>query len=168
MNNMDCKTCRSRFPDSLFEPDLPLDPALSAHLDACVPCKAELDEMRATFLLLDEWAAPEPSPYFDSRVRAHLREVVAAQPESLWERLLGTLRFSTGLGLRSALAGAFLLILVLGGGTVATLMETHHATPAASPTVNDLKIYDNNAQALQQMDLLDEPGSDASTAAPQS
>jgi hypothetical protein len=58
--------------------------------------------------------------------------------------------------------------LVLSGGTVATLFTHHGAAPAASPTLNDLRIYDNNAQAVQQMDLLDESGSDTSNVQPRS
>lgn len=168
MTIMDCKTCRSLLPDLLLEPERPMNPVAAAHLAGCEGCRMEFEEVRATFALLDEWTAPEPSPYFDARVRAHLREAQTATPEGLWERLVATFRFSTGRGLRSAVAGAFVLALLLSGGTVATLY-THHGTPAASsPTVNDLRIYDNNAQALQQMDLLDEPGSDAGSAQPQS
>ena len=32
------------------------------------------EEFRQTMTLLDEWKAPEPSPYFDLRLHAHLRE----------------------------------------------------------------------------------------------
>ena len=167
MNTIDCKTCRSHLPDLLLEPDLVSGPAEAAHLAACADCRAELEELQSTFALLDAWEAPEPSPYFDARVRAHLREAEQAAPEGLWERLVATLRFSTGRALRPAVAGFFLFLLLLGGGTVATLWENHPAAPAvSSPAVNDLKIYDNNAQALQQMDLLDEP--DAGAAQPQS
>ncbi len=166
-NDMDCKTCLSALPDLLLEPESSLVPGLAAHLAACADCRAELTELRSTLALLDDWTAPEPTPYFDARVRAHLRDAEHAAPEGLWERLVATLRFSTGRGLRPALAGAFLFILLLGGGTVATLWQTHNPPPA-SPTVNDLRIFDNNAQAIQQMELLDEPGSDAGSAPPQS
>lgn len=170
MNTIDCKTCRAEFPDLLSDASRGLEPATEGHFRGCAECRAEFAELRATYALLDEWTAPEPSPYFDARVRAHLREAQQAAPEGLWERLMATLRFSTGRGLRPALAGVFLFVLLLGGGTVATFWP-HQATefPAnASPTVNDLRIFDNNAQALQQMDLLDESGSDSSNAAPQS
>jgi len=53
-----------------------------------------------------------------------------------------------------------------GGGTLAGIYQS--STPIAvqaSPTVNDLKLLDNNAQAVQQMDqLLD--GSDDSSGPP--
>ena len=48
------------------------------------------------------------------------------------------------------------MAILIGGGTVTTLLVNPGSTPTAfSPAVNDLKIYDNNAQALQQMDMLD-------------
>ncbi len=168
MTTMDCKTCRSLFPDLLLDPELAVTPETKAHIAACESCRVELQELRGTFALLDEWAAPEPSPYFDARVRAHLRDAERATPEGLWERLLNTLRFSTGRGFRSAVAFAFVLALLLSGGTVATIWTHQGNAPTASPTVNDLKIYDNNAQALQQMDILDDAGSDNGAAQPQS
>lgn len=173
MTTMDCKTFRSLLPDLLLSPEAAPQPTMSeaarTHLSDCVVCRAEFDGMRATFVLLDEWPAPEPSPYFDARVRAHLREAQAAAPEGLWDRVVATFRFSTGRRLRSAVAGGFVFLLLLSGGTVATLWDHHGPTPAASsPAVNDLKIYDNNAQAIQQMDMLDQSGSDASTIQPQS
>ncbi len=111
---------------------------------------------------MDSWTAPEPSAFFDARFHARLRAEQAAAPEGLWERLSSFLRYSTGRELRPAMAGVLGLALVLGGGTALTLTTHHGAVPAvSSPTVNDLKIYDNNAQAVDQMDLLDEPGDDA-------
>lgn len=169
-NTLDCKTCRAALPDLLLESGLVPGSPVAVHLANCAECRTEYEELRATFVLLDEWGAPEPSAYFDSRVHAHLRAAERSAPEGLWERLAATLRFSTGRGLRPALAGALALILLLGGGTAVTLLEhSTSATPAAtSPAVNDLRIFDNNAQAIQQMDLLDEPGSDTGTAQPQS
>lgn len=163
----DCKICREALPDLLFEPGYVPGPEIAAHLRSCPECLSELNDMRATFAVMDEWTAPEPTPYFDARVRAHVREAAQAAPEGLWERLLVTLHMSTGRGLRPALAGAFLFLLLLSGGTAATLLLHHAATPA-SPTVNDLRIFDNNAQAVQQMDMLDEPGTDPGSTAPQS
>ncbi len=168
MTQIDCKNCYTLLPDLLFEPDLAHTEA-RVHLLACAACRDEFRELQATMGVLDAWKAPEPSPYFDTRVRARLRAAQAEAPEGLWERLVDTLRFDAGTGRRSALAGAFLFLLLLGGGTAATLWSGHHVAPAtSSPTVNDLRIFDNNAQALQQMDLLDEPGSDSNAPPPQS
>ncbi|MFI5106756.1 MAG: hypothetical protein ACHP79_17670, partial [Terriglobales bacterium] len=42
----------------------PADPQVQAHLSQCGACTEELASMRKTMALLDEWEAPEPSPYF--------------------------------------------------------------------------------------------------------
>jgi len=44
------------------------------HLRSCAACAGKLEEFRQTMLLLDEWQAPEPSPYFDTRLMARVRE----------------------------------------------------------------------------------------------
>ena len=162
----DCKTCQSQLPDLLLDEKFPAaKPALAAHLDACAACRTELNELRATFALLDEYVTPEPSAYFDSKLHARLREAQAAQPESLWERMRSYLLFSTGRSFQPAVAGALALVLVLGGGgTFVGLHNLPAAEPnaaASSATINDLKVLDNNVQAEKQMNqLLDVSGSE--------
>ncbi len=166
MTKMNCKTCNTYLPDLLLDPQA-VPAEVSTHVTQCAVCGSELKELRATLSAMDAWTAPEPSAYFDARLHARLRAAQAAPPESLWERLTSFLQFSTGRELRPALAGALGLAMLLGGGTAATVLLHHGTGTAASPTVNDLRIFDNNAQAVQQMDLLDEPGS-APEGAPQS
>jgi anti-sigma factor RsiW len=52
------------------------------HLAACAPCRLRVEEFRAVSGLLDELPVIEPSPEFDTRVRA----LVAAEPvkQSWW------------------------------------------------------------------------------------
>jgi len=52
-------------------------PEIKAHLESCAECAVKLEAFRQTMSLLDEWQAPEPSPYFDVRLNARLREEVA-------------------------------------------------------------------------------------------
>jgi len=47
---------------------------LNSHLKDCTPCAGTLAAMQQTMALLDEWKAPEPTPYFDTRLQALLRE----------------------------------------------------------------------------------------------
>jgi hypothetical protein len=135
-------------------------PELSAHMASCADCTTELHDLRATMELMDEWAAPELSPYFDSKMHVLLREEQAKQPEGFWERARSFLMYSTGRTLRPALSGALACAMLIGGGTFG--LYVHQTTQSASSaTVNDLKILDNNAQALQQMDqLLDDSDDD--------
>ena len=168
--NIDCKTCRNALADLLLDESYAAaHPEVAAHIAACAECRKELEELQATFAMLDEWKAPEVSAYFDTKLHARLREAQALEPEGFWARTRAFLTYSTGHRLRPALAGAMVLAVVLaGGGTFAGFYQ-HNGTIAvqASPTVNDLKILDNNAQAMQQMDqLLD--GSDDSSGPPSS
>lgn len=164
----ECNTCRTHLADLLLDESYVTEhPEIAAHMAACAACRTELEDLQATVALLGEWTAPEPSPYFDVKLRARLREAQASEPEGLWSRLRSFVLFSTGRRLRPALAGTLVVAVVLGGGgTLAGLYERTAAVAVqASPTVNDLNVMDNNAQALQQMDqLLD--SSDNSSAWP--
>ncbi len=72
LNEMKCNEVR----ESLLE--LASGTAASAevesHLLSCGDCSAELAEFRQTMAMLDEWQVPEPSPYFDTRLMARMRE----------------------------------------------------------------------------------------------
>jgi hypothetical protein len=63
-----CKNVRENLMDALAEEQT--SPEVLAHLRECGTCSAELDGLRKTMTLLDEWEAPEPSPYFLTRVKA--------------------------------------------------------------------------------------------------
>jgi anti-sigma factor RsiW len=161
----DCKTCRTHLADLLLDESYAAaHPEVAEHMAACTECRKELEELQTTFALLDHWTAPEPSTYFDEKLHARLREAQASEPEGFWSRTRAFLLYSTGHRLRPALAGAMVLAVVLaGGGTFAGLYEHNSAVAVqASPTVNDLKVLDNNAQALQQMDQLLDPSDDSS------
>jgi anti-sigma factor RsiW len=151
----DCKTCKSHLADLLLDAGYAAaHPEFSAHMAACTECRTELAELRATYALLDHWTAPEPSPYFDTRMHVLLREAQEAPREGLWERTRSFFLFSTGRHLRPAMTGALAVLMLIGGGTGVGIYEHNNAVVAASPAVNDLRILDNNAQAIQQMNQL--------------
>ncbi len=160
----DCKSCRSHLVDLLLDDAYAAShPELEQHLASCAACSTELRELRSTVALLDEYAAPEPSPFFDTRMHARLREAITAEPESLWERMRSFILFSTGRSFQPAVARALALVLLIGGScTFLQLynLQQSRANTAASATVDDLKVLDNNAQEEQQMNqLLDTSGS---------
>ena len=70
---MKCEEIRERMPDVAAGFTEPTS-AESNHLASCSACAEQLKAMRATMSLLDEWQAPEPTPYFDVRLQARLRE----------------------------------------------------------------------------------------------
>jgi len=155
---MNCQHCKSALPDLLLDPSAPAAIAASAHLETCVSCRNEFQALQSTFSLLDTWTAPEPSAYFDQKLAVRLREEQANPPAGFFERLRSRLLFNTGRQFRPALAGAFALVLMVGGGTFATISP--FGPTEASATVRDLQILDKNDQALQTMDqLLQDDGS---------
>jgi hypothetical protein len=161
----DCNTCRTHLADVLLDDSfLPAHPEIAAHMSSCAACETEFADLQSTFALLDTWQAPEPSPYFDTRLQARLREAQVSAPEGFLTRVRSYFLFSTGRHMRPLMAGALALMLLAGGGgTAFDLYHQYAAVSAqASPTVNDLKILDNNAQALQQMDQLLDSGDDNS------
>src|SRR5215468_4694483 len=79
---MNCTEIRELMPDlaaGMSEASREVD----AHLEDCTECAGKLEEIRQTMALLDEWQAPEPSPYFDTRLQARLREE-ATKPQRSW------------------------------------------------------------------------------------
>lgn len=48
--------------------------AVEAHLAACPECARRHQEFLAVFRALGEWEAPEPSPWFDARLRRRIAE----------------------------------------------------------------------------------------------
>jgi hypothetical protein len=163
---MNCKDCQSVLLDLMLDPGTPSNTAARSHVESCAECNREFKSLEATFALLDTWKAPEPSPYFDQKLAVRLREEQARAPEGWFERLKSRLLFNTGRQFRPVLAGALVLILLLGGGTFANLSGFGHSSPQASAAVQDLQILDRNDQALQAMDQLlqdDGPADDTAT-----
>jgi hypothetical protein len=169
---MNCRQCQSVLPDLLLDPAASSNLAARAHLASCAACNEQFQSLEATFALLDTWAAPEPSAYFDQKLAVRLREEQALAPAGWFERLKARLLFNTGRQLRPALAGSLALILLIGGGTtIANLSDfSSHPSIEASATVQDLQILDRNDQALQTMDQLvqDDSSVDDGTTSPPS
>jgi len=164
MNKIDCKTCQSHMADLLLDAEFAdTHSDVAAHVESCSSCRTELSELRATFALLDEYTAPEPSPYFDTRLYARLREVQTEAPEGFFARLRSRFLFSSGRTFHPAVAAALAVVLAVGGGSAFFLhgTSTPSNAPATSATINDLKVLDNNQQAEQLMgSLLDQSGSE--------
>ena len=121
--------------------------------------------MQEMMLLLDDWKAPDISPWFDARMAARFREEQSRAPESLFERIRDMWVFNNHSATRPLMACAMAVLLVAGGGGYweATHMPSHAKGAGVSATLEDLQLLDNNAQEIQQMDqLLDDSDGDAS------
>jgi len=139
---MKCNEIRELFPD-LAAGLATADSDVSLHLRSCIECAGTLEEFRKTMALLDEWQAPEPSPYFDVRLQARLREEAAKQQHSWFAWLR-----------RPVVAVAMAVVLVAGVSGV-WLERYHQAKPvpvAVGSAVSDLQVLENNHDMLSDSD----------------
>jgi hypothetical protein len=95
--------------------------------------------------VLDEWEAPEPSPYFLTRMRAHLKEEREKAPAARWVAWLR----------RPALAVSLATLLAAGGLTY-RLIEVHQAPPIDNGPVADIESLDKNHDLIVDTDLVNE------------
>jgi hypothetical protein len=150
---MTCPEIKNNLAEVVYE-SRPLPDEIRNHLAKCAGCTAELAEMEATWKLLDEWQAPEPSAFFDAKLYGRLRTEQATAPASFLERAKAWWLYSTNLQMRPVAAGALAMVLAVGGGTFA-LLDHETPPPPTSATVRDLQSYDGNAQLFQQLNALD-------------
>jgi len=160
---MTCPEIKNNLAEVVYE-SRPLPEEIRKHLAECAGCTAELAEMEATWKLLDEWQAPQPSAFFDAKLYARLRTEQAKTPASLLERVKAWWLYSTDLPMRPMAAGALAMALAVGGGTFALLDHQTVPAPQTSATVRDLQSYDGNAQLFQQLNSLDGDEDNASGA----
>ena len=149
---MTCKEIRELLPD-LALGSSPASGETAEHLRGCSECAAKLTGLRSTMALLDEWQAPEPSPYFDVRLEARLREekekATTARGWLAWMRKpVLTL---------AATAAVVVGILVFRGDQVKTAPQ-QDATVVAAPgtAVGDLQSLDKNTDLYSDADVLDD------------
>jgi anti-sigma factor RsiW len=154
---MKCEEVRELIPD-LAAGLVEVAPSIGEHLASCGACAGKLEEFRQTMALLDEWKAPEPSPYFDVRLQARLREEVA-NPQAGW---LGWFR-------RPVLAAALTVLMGVGAGLFLTndggrfrpgknVVAVVEPPVAAEPgtAVSDLQALESNHDLYSDFDLLDD------------
>ena len=147
---MKCSEIREMLPD-LAAGLVAAEPQVNEHLRTCVDCAGTVEDFRKTMALLDQWQAPEPSPYFDVRLQARLREEAAKQP-SRWAAWL-----------RPALA-ASLAVIVVVGAAVFRVEEKKFRDSRRGPVaaivpgtpVGDLQALDQNHDIYSDSDLLDD------------
>jgi anti-sigma factor RsiW len=152
---MKCGNIREEFMEAVLSGPEKVSPEVQQHLRSCSACARELASFGETMKLLDDWRAPEPSPYFSSRLRARVREEALVQRAG-W---LAWLR-------RPALAAAAALLIGVGVG----LLETGHLNQdrntvatndgatrvnASETAVSDLQYLDKNADLFSEFDALD-------------
>jgi hypothetical protein len=152
---MNCNSLRDELLD--LATGVPASGEAEAHLRECVGCREQLARLRATMSVMDEWVVPEPSPYFDTRLEARLREEKekAREPQGIFAWLR-----------RPAFAGAGIAALVIGASI--TMFQGRHGNGNQGPpqavtgtAVGDLQYLDSHADLLTDFDLLDDMDNDS-------
>jgi len=125
--------------------------AAEEHVRSCPGCAAELQSLRQTMNLLDEWKAPQDtSPYFMTRLRARVREEAARETPAGW---LAWFR-KPALALTSAALLLLSISLFTGGGKSKPVASIPNGL--TSSAVSDLKVLDENHDLLANFELLDD------------
>lgn len=152
---MNCERLRQEFIETVLEGPETVTPEMQQHLESCAACAGELAGLRQTMQLLDEWQTPEPSAYFNTRLRARVREEATA-PARNW---LAWLR-------RPVVAAAAAVLIALGVGLLEigrltsdrnTLANNDNVIRVNAPgsAVSDLQYLDKNADLFSDFDALD-------------
>ena len=136
-------------------------PEVNQHIASCDTCAAHLRDLQKTMALLDEWQAPEPSPYFDTRLQARSAKKDAKKwrrPQSAWLQLDA----ASGLGHVArcrSLCGA----LVVGNksylvetGAIATNPPSLSLPVQPGTAVGDLQALERNDELYADFDVLDD------------
>jgi predicted anti-sigma-YlaC factor YlaD len=136
------------------------EPEVEKHIASCAGCAAHLRDLQKTMALLDEWLAPEPSPYFDTRLQARLREEMARPAAGSLSWLNRLRRPAWALSLAALVfAGA----LVVGNKSYISQTEAIATKPPAlglpvqpGTAVGDLQALERNDELYADFDVLDD------------
>lgn len=145
---MKCDQIRERMPD-VAAGFVELTREENDHLAGCAICAEQLKGIRSTMSLLDEWQVPEPSPYFDTRLQARLREEIA-KPQAGWLQWFR----------RPVMAAALTVIMGVGVGLFFARGggDRNSAVVAEGPgtAVSDLQTLDKNHDLYSDFEVLDD------------
>ena len=153
---MKCEQLRQEFIEVVLSGMQSVSPETQEHLRSCPVCAGELASLQRTMGLLDQWQAPEPTPYFATRLQARMREE-ALSPTRDWFAWLR----------RPALAAVAAVLIAVGVGllelnpfnhdsnTLATKDSNVVRVSAPGTAVSDLQYLDKNADLFADFDALD-------------
>jgi anti-sigma factor RsiW len=152
---MKCGKLRDELMEAVLNGPELSNPAVQEHLATCAACAEEVASLRRTMDLLNDWQAPEPSPYFSARMRARMREERSHAPGGLWAWLR-----------RPAIVTAAVGLIAVGVGMLEGIhWKTAHPenlaqkttqTVSNSAAVSDLQYLDNHADLFADFDALDD------------
>jgi hypothetical protein len=133
------------------------------HIASCNTCAADLRDLQSTIALMDEWQAPEPSPYFDTRLHALLREErqreEIARPQAwfhwlrhpAWAMSLAALVFAAALTISVGSKSYFVEM-----GAISTNPPSLGLPVQPGTAVGDLQALEKNDELYADFDVLDQ------------
>jgi hypothetical protein len=137
-------------------------PEVEKHIASCATCAAKLQGFHQTMALLDEWKAPEPSPYFDTRLNARFREE-RARPAAGWLSWLRRPAWALSLAAAVLVAGAIVVGTRSYTASYLTQAEAINTKPPElsvpvlpGSAVGDLQALERNNELYADFDMLDE------------
>ena len=159
---MNCNQIRELLPDIATSAGKDAaTPEVQKHIASCDACAAHLSDLRKAMALLDEWQAPEPSPYFDTRLQARLseeRREEMARPAAGWLSWMRRPAFAMSLA-----AVIFAGALVVGNKSYLYQTEAIKTDPPAlglpvqpGTAVGDLQALEKNDELYADFDVLDD------------
>jgi len=151
---MNCEEIRERMPEvAAGFGELTADEM--KHMENCAGCAEHLTSIRKTMAVLDEWQVPEPSPYFDVRLHARLREEMS-RPQAGWLQWFR----------RPVLAAALTVLMGVGVGLFFAKGKgiynepqqaiTDNFPPEPGTAVSDLQALDKNHDLYSDFEVLDD------------
>ncbi len=157
---MDCKKSREQMIEAtMSEPSA----ELRAHTGQCTSCAQEWRELQATMALLDEWQAPEASPFFATRLKARLKDADARRSHGIlaWLR-----QPALGMPLWRPMAAGVLAVAAVVGVSIYNVdgpkpQQTAQHIVQKSLAVKDLEALEKNQDLYANIDLLDDLDSTA-------
>jgi len=123
------------------------EPAVTAHVRECSACAQEMESFRKTMALMDEWEAPEPSPYFLTRLRAHVKDEKEKAPARTG--VFAWLR-------RPAMAVSMAAVLAAGALVYRLSFPGELPRPEPGTPVADVEALERNQDVLMTTDLIEE------------
>ena len=156
---MDCKGIHELLPDLAAGLER-TTPEAAKHIASCAHCSGQLQDLQKTMALLDEWKAPEPSPYFDTRLQARLREEMARPSASWFSSWVHGFRPAWAMALAAVL---FTVALAVGNRSYFEAPDTIATKPPAlglpvqpGTAVGDLQALERNDELYADFDVLDQ------------
>ena len=158
---MDCTKVQEQMLDQMSS--LSASAEVSAHTSTCADCAKLWQAIQASSAALDEWSAPEPSPYFNTRFQARLAEVKreeAAKPVGIFSGLGSW--FHSGARV-AAVAAAVAIAVAVGMYERPAHVQNNDVNQAQiSPAVNDLQKLEKNEDLYADFEMLDDLQTDTS------